>query len=113
MDALALHTEATAAAQKAVDDLVAKYGEASNAFGCCGFAWVKIRPARGPFVKFLKANNLGDSSYNGGYEVRPEINYPAGSTAWQSIDLREAGASAYAKVLKAAGLEAFMQSRVD
>jgi len=113
MDAQALHTEATTAAQKAVDDLIAKYGESSNMFGCCGFAWVKIRPARGPFVKFLKDNNLGDKSYNGGYEVRPEVTYPAGCVAWQSIEVREAASRAYAKVLKDAGINAFLQSMVD
>jgi hypothetical protein len=108
-----LHTMASAAAQKAVDDLIAKHGSESNAFFYCGFAWVKITPARGPFVKFLKEQKIGDRGWNGGYEVRPEITYPEKSACWQSMDLREAAAEAYAKVLKEAGLTCYMQSRAD
>lgn len=113
MDAQMLHAKANEAAQQAVDTLIEKYGESSGHFGYAGFAWVKITPARGKFVAFLKANNLGNRSYNGGFEVRPDINYPAGSTAWQSMDLREAAAQAYAQVLKDAGITAYMQSRAD
>lgn len=113
MDAQAIHTAANAAAQKAVDDLIAKHGESSGLFGYCGFAWVKIAPARGKFVAFLKENKLGNRGYNGGFEVRPEVTYPAGCVAWQSMDLREAAARAYAQVLKDNGLTAYMQSRAD
>lgn len=114
MDAQQLHQAATAAAQAAVDELIAKHGEASPHFGCCGFAWVLIKPARGKFVAFLKENNLGSRSFTGsGFEVRPEINYPAGSCAWQSIFLREAACRAYAKVLQSECLDCYVQSRVD
>lgn len=113
MDAAAIHQQASEAAQKAVDDLIAKHGSESNAFFYCGFAWVKIRPARGKFVAFLKANNLGHRGYNGGYEITPDINYPEKSACWQSMDLREAAAMAYTDVLRSHNLTASMQSRAD
>ena len=40
-------------AHQAVDAFVAKHGEPMY----CGFANVKIRPARGRFVKFLKESS--------------------------------------------------------
>lgn len=113
MDAAAIHQQASEAAQKAVDDLIAKYGSESNAFFYCGFAWVKIKPARGPFVAYLKANNLGNRGYNGGYEITPDINFPEKSACWQSMDLREAAALAYTEVLRSHNLTAHAQSRAD
>jgi hypothetical protein len=113
MDVQAIHQAANDAAQKAVDDLIAKYGSESNHFFYSGFAWVVIRPARGPFVSYLKANNLGDLAYKGGWEINPNINYPEKSACWQSMDLREAAAQAYVDVLNENGIQAFMRSRAD
>ena len=36
---------------------------------CCGFAWCEIRPARGPFVKWLKTRNIGSSGVYGGWRI--------------------------------------------
>lgn len=113
MDAQALHDKAQAAAQKAVDDLIAKHGVDSNLFFYCGFGWVRFKPARGKFVQFLKANNLGYKAYNGGWSYTPSINYPENSPIWQSMDLKEAAAAAYANVLRDEGIDAWMESRAD
>ena len=50
---------------KAVDDFVAKHGEPLY----CGFANVSIHPARGSFVKFLKAEGIGDNGFRGGWRI--------------------------------------------
>lgn len=74
--------------------------------GVCGFAWVKVRPATGPFVRWLKTHGKGHSGYTGGYDV------------WvhkfgQSLERKTAYANAFAAVLTEAGLTAYGQSRMD
>lgn len=75
--------------------------------GVCGFAWVKIRPARGKFVTWLKEQNIGSKDeYAGGY------------TIWchefgQSLTRKEAFVGAFAKVLGDYGINAYGQSRID
>ena len=58
------------AAQAYVDDWKAKTG--GNQYGepmYCGFANVKIRPAKGKFVNFLKQQGIGDIAYKGGWRI--------------------------------------------
>ena len=81
--------------------------------GMCGFAWVKIKPARGKFVTYLKKNSLGRSSYTGGYDVwmgstiAPEIG------ASQSHARKYAAAKAFAEVLNVYGITAYADERLD
>jgi hypothetical protein len=75
--------------------------------GVCGFAWVKIRPARGKFVQWLKEQNIGSKD-----------NYEGGYTIWchefgQSLTRKEAFAGAFAEVLRNYGIDAYGQSRID
>ncbi len=75
--------------------------------GVCGFAWVKIRPARGKFVQWLKEQNIGSKD-----------NYEGGYTIWchefgQSLTRKEAFVGAFAKVLREYGIDAYGQSRID
>ena len=51
--------EAKKEAHKVVDEYVAKHGEPLY----CGFANVAIRPAKGPFVKWLKEKEEKTTSY--------------------------------------------------
>lgn len=75
----------------------------------CGFAWVKIRPARGQFVKVLKGMGLGDTSaYEGGYTVWN----PSGSFT-QCMDAKAAGAAAFASHLRKHGVEITSHTRMD
>jgi hypothetical protein len=74
--------------------------------GLCGFAWVTVRPANCGFAKWLKENKRARKGYHGGiqYWVH-EFN--------QSISRKEAYANAFAAVLKAAGIDACSESRLD
>jgi len=75
--------------------------------GVCGFAWVKIRPARGEFVKWCKANKIGrPDDYAGGYL----ISMRQGN---QSMQRKEAAGIAFAQVLTKHGINAYMESRMD
>jgi len=75
--------------------------------GLCGFAWVKIFPARGVFVTYLKKAGIGSTNgYEGGYDI------------WvrgygQSVTRKEEYAQAFAKVLNSYGINAYAQSRLD
>jgi len=74
----------------------------------CGFAWVKIKPARGQFVKVLKEMKLGDTSYEGGYSVwNPSKNFT------QCMDAKEAGARAFAEHLRKYGVDVTSHTRLD
>lgn len=78
--------------------------------GVCGFAWVKIKPARGPFIKFCKQNNIGSKDdYAGGWS----INMGLINRASQSMQRKEAAGRAFAKVLQNYGINAWMESRMD
>lgn len=73
----------------------------------CGFAGVKIRPANSSFVRYLRSQGVGrNDSYEGGYWVSAQ-------THRQEISVNEAWASAFAEVLRAAGIDAWMDSRLD
>jgi hypothetical protein len=56
----------------------------------CGFAWVIIKPARGPLVEALKSLNMGRTSDTGGFMV-----YNPSSNPTQWMDAKEAGARAF------------------
>jgi hypothetical protein len=74
--------------------------------GACGFAWINIKPARGKFIKYLKDIDAGHKSYYGGYDVWVH-------EGGQSLERKEAYASAFAKVLRDNGFDAYMMSRMD
>ena len=74
--------------------------------GVCGFAWIKIRPATGSFVRWLKARDKGYKSYTGGYDI--SVN-----AFEQSLERKAAYARAFAAVLTEAGMTAYPQSRMD
>jgi hypothetical protein len=74
--------------------------------GVCGFAWVVIRPGNHPFANFLKKNKIAKPAYQGGVQVWV-------SAYNQSMQLKEAYATAFAKVLQDAGIQAYADSRMD
>jgi hypothetical protein len=82
--------------------------------GVCGFAWVKIKPARGKFVTWLKSKKIGRrDEYAGGYLISStEFHRPAGALV-QSLEIAEAVAGAAAQVLRNNGVPAFVESRMD
>lgn len=74
--------------------------------GVCGFAWVNIKPATGPFVKYLKAQGIGHKAYHGGWDIWI-------SDYGQSMTRKEAHARAMAEFLRTHGLVAHANSRMD
>lgn len=105
--------ETKAAAQRAaqVENLGFAQSERHRGFDC-GFAWITIRPARGPFVKWLKANGIARGSYDGG----------SGAGIWysqlhdvptQSVSVHQKAVVAAAEVLKRYGINATTGSRLD
>ena len=81
----------------------------------CGFAHVNIKPARGPFVSYLKSIGKGDSGWPSGYDISfysllPE-NHEHHCT--QSMTVRENVCLAVVEVLRNNGVNARMRSRAD
>lgn len=74
----------------------------------CGFAWVTIRPARGTLCKVLKEHYKASKGWNGGLVVWQ----PSGVSS-QNMYVHQAGAIAFAEVLKEYGYDAEWDSRLD
>lgn len=99
-----VHAEATTAAEAATKTFLAKYGDSFP----CGFAWVTVREkASTKLGRALKTVGF-DKAYGGGLQLwNPSKSYT------QSVDALEAGARAYADVLKKYGINASVGSRLD
>ena len=95
---------AKSAAERAEADFRAKHGEP----GYCGFAWVKVsEKASTKLGRALKTVGFR-KSYNGGLDL-----WNPGGSFTQSMDIKEAGAEAYAEVLRQHGINAYACSRAD
>lgn len=95
------------AANQAAAEAFAKRGDRD----ACGFAWVTIRPARGPVVNFLKGIGVGQKAYGGGYQIW--YSYLHDLTRYQAMRVHEAAAEAAARVLEEHGVNATWGSRMD
>ena len=100
----AIYDEALAAGIKAEADYMAQYGEPYY----CGFAWVEIPNGRSKFVSWLKKNIIGSKHWKKGWQIWRPTN-----SGTQSMDILEAGAYAFVKVLRAHGIDAVSASRAD
>lgn len=106
----AIYKEAHAEACVAVDQFHAKHGEPLY----CGFGTVVIRPARGAFVKFLKDNRMGSKHWRSGYSISSyDVMRGHDLEGTQSMSIKETACEAFAKVLKAYGIQAHAESRAD
>jgi hypothetical protein len=75
----------------------------------CGFAWVNIAPGTSKFARDLKkAGVVRGRSYYGGVDV-----WNPGGIPTQSMDIKEACADTYVKVLGTYGIRATAMSRAD
>jgi hypothetical protein len=87
----------------AIDMALQKAAEATQAYldahpdhwYPCGFAWVNIKPARGPLAKVLKERQLSSPGVYGGLQV-----YNPSGNHTQCMDAKEAGARAFVDFLK-------------
>jgi hypothetical protein len=73
--------------------------------GPCGFAWVKFK-GNVPFGRWAKKAGIARSAYGGGLQLWV-------SGYGQSVAKKEAYAQAYARALRAAGVDAYAESRLD
>ena len=100
-----IHQEAESVARSVGEQYIAKHGEPFY----CGFAWVNIAPGTSKFARDLrKAGVVRGRSYYGGIDV-----WNPGGLPTQSMDVKEAAADAYVKVLGTYGIRATMMSRAD
>lgn len=106
-------SQVIAAAKKAAVDAVEKmraqyahlpYGEPAY----CGFAWVEIPDGRSPLVREMKRCGVGQKHWKKGWMI-----WGPGDHRGQSMDIHEAGARAYAQVLREHGFAAHAASRAD
>lgn len=74
--------------------------------GVCGFASIVVRPGNCAFANFLKKNYGAYKHYYGG------TNFPVRAYG-QSLQMKEAYAYAFAKVVNEAGIKASVDSRLD
>lgn len=77
----------------------------------CGFAWVKIRPARGRFVDMCKDQGAGRTDdFEGGFII---YNPSGNPTQW--MDAKQVGAQAFVDVMKKhyPTMRVSVQTRVD
>jgi hypothetical protein len=110
-----IHAQATQNAKNAVgsflDDWNTKTG--GNEYGepmYCGFAWVDVAVTR-TNSKLAKA--LESVGFRKSYRAKTMTLWDPAQHRGQSMDCKEVGAQAYAEVLRAHGIEAYMGSRAD
>lgn len=81
-----------------------------NMADACGFNWVMVTPGTSKVARYLKEQGLGRKHHG---EPGIAVWNPS-RTGSQSITVGEAGASAFARVLREQlGVEALSQSRMD
>ena len=110
-DLKVIFNKAKVAAELASEQVYSKYG--TDHVGACGFAWVDIHAFEG---KKIKGNTkIGKALKAAGIEQ----NWNRVFSQWcnwyggQNIDIKEAGAQAYARVLEGYGFTAYAGSRLD
>ena len=104
MDITIIHNEALTMAREAERCYISQYGEQAY----CGFAWVTVNPGRnGKLRNALKAVGFKKS-----WERGWVLWNPAGNGT-QSMDVKAAGAHAYAAVLRDHDIQAYTGTRAD
>lgn len=108
-----IYTKAKAAAVAAAEARNAELPPEGKRGFDCGFAWITIQPARGPFVSYLKSSGIGQS---GGYDRMPGYGIwysDLHSVPTQSIEVHKAAVRAAAAVLEENGIKAICNYRLD
>ena len=102
-----IHNEATLAAQAAARKFFDEKLGGRDQYAC-GFAWVTVlEKASTRLGRRLKEIGFR-KAYGGGLQLWDPSRFPC-----QNVDTLEAGAQAYADVLKKYGIEAYAGSRLD
>ena len=108
MDIKEIHDKATAAAERAAADMLARLGGDRLA---CGFAWVDIAGVK---LNTRVGKELARVGFRKSYGARAPIQLwnPSRSPV-QNVDIKLAGAEAYAQVLRDHGFDAYADSKLD
>ena len=106
MDFQAIHNEAHQAAVDAENAYLAQYGERAY----CGFSWVNVYVDR---TNSTEAKGLLGVGFRKHYRPKCLNLWSPGGYNGQSMDVKEAGAYAYAEVLTKYGFRAYAGSRAD
>ena len=99
-------TAAIEAAKSAENEFVAKHGYPFY----CGFAWIEVYVKR---TNSKEAKELIAAGFEKSYMPRTLSMWNPGGSSTQSMDVKETGCHAAAKVLREAGLNAHACSRAD
>jgi hypothetical protein len=94
------------AAIQAESEYLAKHGEPMY----CGFGWVEVYVDR---TNSKEAKELLAAGFKKSYKPKCLSLWSPGAYHGQSMDIKEAGAHAFAEVLQKAGLKAYACSRAD
>ena len=120
IDANTVATQANNAANIAKDAYLTKWKESTggNEYGepmYCGFGWVQCTPENKGNTRLGKQERavLEAMGFKKDWTGKSYQLWNAGGYAGQSMDVKEAGAQAYADVLRTAGFKAYMGSRAD
>jgi len=113
MDIEAIRDEMLTEAKRAATELYSKYG--TDHWGACGFAWTTIYPAHKGNTKAGKAERklLEQLGFSKDWTGKSYQLWDPAKYGGQNIDIKEAGASAAADVLKRHGFKAYANSRLD
>ena len=106
MNIQAIRNEAYQAAVQAENAYLAQYGERPY----CGFAWVDVFVDR---TNSTEAKLLKEIGFKRDYKPKCLNMWKPGAYNGQSMDVKEAGAHAYAEVLSKYGFKAYMGARAD
>jgi hypothetical protein len=112
IDTAAVRAEMLAAARVAADEMYARIGGDRYA---CGFAWVTIHPKHKGNTKPGRAERAVYTAlgFKLDYTGKTfQLWNPSGSPV-QNVDIKEAGATAAANVLRKYGIVAYCGSRLD
>ena len=88
----------------------AEYAKWGGDRGCCGFAWVEVFVER---TNSKEAKELMKAGFRKDYKPKCLSMWNPGGLPVQNIDIKEAGAYAYATYLQGLGLKAYAGSRLD
>ena len=89
---------------------LAEYTKWGGDRGACGFAWVDVYVDR---TNSKQAKELIAAGFRKDYKPKCLSMWNPGGVNVQNIDIKEAGAYAYANYLTALGLKAYAGSRLD
>jgi DNA-directed RNA polymerase subunit N (RpoN/RPB10) len=110
LDLTAIHAQASLAAETAAREyFINKLGGVDRF--ACGFAWVRIEQRIRANSKLGK--QLESLGFDKGYTSKCFELWNPSRLHVQNVDTLEAGAQAYAKVLRDNGIEAYACSRLD